>query len=81
MPLLWECVVGYVIGPLIDAWRQHGRGAATPATAVGADPEGHLRTVSLPAAERAGVLDHLTWADDFVLVSEERRNCRAWEIS
>lgn len=58
MPLLWECVVGYVIGRLIETCRSHGRGVAIPSIAVGADLGGHSQTTSLHAIARAGVLDH-----------------------
>lgn len=69
--VLWDSVVGHVFGLLVESWRRQGRGTVIPATLVGAGPEGHPRTLS-------GHLTHFTWADDFVLVSEQRR--RAWEM-
>lgn len=61
------CVVGYVLRPLIDVWRQQGRGI-------------HPRLwvlISLHAAERAGVLGHLTWADDIALASEKTEDLQS----
>lgn len=81
MPVLWEYVVGCVLGPIMDPFRRQGRGVVIPATAVGVDPECHPRILSRHAAERIGQLDHFTWADDIVLSSTKRRNYRAWETS
>lgn len=38
---------------------------------MGADPDGHPRTLSLHAAEGTGTFNHFTWADGIVLAGEK----------
>lgn len=42
MPLVWECAIGYVLGPVAERWQAIAEGVMIERCAWGADSESNL---------------------------------------
>lgn len=75
MPLLWECVIGFVLEPVIAAWERDRKGIGVERCAIASSlsDDGPIPPPFLCAADCSDRLAHSTWVDDIDLVSEGLR--------
>lgn len=72
MPLLWERVIGYVLGPAAEQWQATADGVMIERCALGAAPESKpCNGPHIVPSTYTDRLTHTTWAGDVILVSEE----------